>query len=392
MTSNQSLPPTLPDRHCASRAPAALPRDANASSLRMVTLVAIILLLSACATPRAPQAPARTPAEIRTEIVRRIPAKTPDREGWAVDIQAALSALRIEPSSENICSVLAVTEQESTFTADPVVPGLPKIARDEIDKRAASLHVPRLLVSAALRINSPNGKSYADRLSTVRTERQLSEIFEEFIGSVPLGKRLFAGLNPVRTGGPMQVRVSFSEEHAKQHGYPYPIEGSIRHEVFTRRGGMYFGIAHLLGYPAHYEHSIYRYADFNAGWYASRNAAFQNAVRIASGIPIVLDGDLVNYKSGGTPGATELAVRALTSLNLGDSAIRRALDKGHRLDFEETTVYERVFTLAESVNGKPLPRAMIPRITLESPKITRTLTTEWFAKRVDDRRKRCLAR
>jgi hypothetical protein len=34
---------------------------------------------------------------------------------------------------------------------------------------------------------------------------------------------------------------------------------------------------------------------------------------------------------------------------------------------------------------------VVPNITLSSPKITRKLTTEWFARRVEERYKRCMA-
>jgi hypothetical protein len=52
------------------------------------------------------------------------------------------------------------------------------------------------MVSAALEIRSPNGLSYGERLDRARTERDLSELFEDFIGKVPLGERLFGDLNP----------------------------------------------------------------------------------------------------------------------------------------------------------------------------------------------------
>ena len=169
------------------------------------------------------------------------------------------------------------------------------------------------------------------------------------------------------------------------------MTGSIRNEVFSRRGGLYFGIAHLLDYPASYDQPLYRFADFNAGQYASRNAAFQSAVSALAGAPLDLDGDLI--VPGGDAaqvGSTEAAVRAIgPRLGLNDGQIRQALEQEGQASLEQTRLWTRVFELADAQARRPVARALLPRIRLHSPKITRALTTEWFARRVDERYQRC---
>jgi hypothetical protein len=353
------------------------------------SLVAAGILVAGCGTAPT-SAPAR-PEDVRARIAELLPASVVDRPGWAIDVYAAFDALRIEPNASNICAVLAVAEQESTYRADPLVPGLGKIARQEIDRRAERAGVPQVLLQAALNLRSPDSRTWSERISSVRSEKELSELFEDFISQVPLGQRFFAGYNPVRTGGPMQVSVEFAEAQVKSRDYPYRMAGSIRDEVFSRRGGLYFGIAHLLDYPAHYDQPIYRFADFNAGQYASRNAAFQHAVGELAGVTLDLDGDLV--APGGDPakpGSTEAAVRTLgPRLGLRNDEIRRALEQESRASLEQTRLWVRIFELADAAARRPTPRAMLPRINLHSPKITRPLTTEWFARRVDERYRRC---
>lgn len=356
---------------------------------RWATILLVLLLGGCSLTPTAP-GPQRSPAEVRAELLRLLPTSVADRQGWAADIQTAFSTQRLEPSTENLCAVLAVAEQESTYRVDPPVPGLGRIAREEIDRRAARAYVPQLLVRTALNLQSPTGKTYAERLDGARTERELSLIFEDFIAMVPLGGQLFGRFNPVRTGGPMQVSIEFAEAHARD--YPYDRQGSIRHEVFSRRGGLYFGTAHLLGYPVDYPSPLYRFADFNAGWYASRNAAFQSAVSRAAGVKLALDGDLV-VPGSRAMGETERAVNRLApALGMSDIAIRHDLEAGASVEFAETDLYAKVYALAERKAGRTLPRAVLPGITLESPKITRNLTTAWFAQRVEERWQRCLSR
>ena len=362
----------------------------RALARRCVPWLALPVLFG-CASEFGLREPGPRPEVVRAQIAELIPATVPERAAWATDIYAALATLGLPHNASNICATLAITEQESGYKVDPPVPNLGRIARSEIDRRAERAGIPAFAVRAALNLPSRDGKSFGERLDGVQTEKELSGIYEDFIGVVPLGARVFSGWNPVRTGGPMQVSIAFAEQHAKDKPYPYVIEGSVRHEVFTRRGGLYFGIAHLLDYPASYESYRFRFADFNAGRYASRNAAFQSAVSLLSGVKLARDGDLV--RQDGSDSNTSQAVRALgRQLDLSDAEIKRSLDESEEGRFERSALYRRVFEAADRRQGKPLPRALVPDIALQSPKITRKLTTEWFANRVHERYRRCLSR
>jgi hypothetical protein len=82
----------------------------------------------------------------------------------------------------------------------------------------------------------------------------------------------------------------------------------------------------------------------------SRNAAFQKALSMTSGVPLALDGDLIRYDDSEL-GATERAAREFgRRIDLSDSDIRHALEQGESIDFERT----------ETVPARVLPRRIRP--------------------------------
>jgi Protein of unknown function (DUF1615) len=358
-----------------------------------LAVLAVFASLTGCFAQRGAETPATTAAQPQARIDSALPASVRDRAGWTADLISGFKALGIDPNREHVCAVVAVIEQESGFTVDPVIPNLGAIAWKEIDVRAERMFIPRALVHSVLQLKSPTGRSYGDRIDHARTERELSDVYEDFIASVPLGRTLFAESNPIRTRGPMQVNVAFAEQFAARKTYPYPVKQSVADEVFTRRGSLYFGIAHLLDYQAPYDRTLYRFADYNAGQYASRNAAFQSAVAQLTNSALLADGALLPHDSSvDNPGGTEAAVRALKArLKLSERAMRSDLEQGKFEEFERTALYQRVFAAADAQAGHRLPRAMLPQIELHSPKITRKLSTAWYAKRVDERFSRCLS-
>ena len=75
-------------------------------------------------------------------------------------------------------------------------------------------------------------------------------------------------------------------------------------------------------------------------------------------------------------------------IGLDERPIRRDLEREKLHEFEETELYRKIFELAD--DRGPAPRALVPDIRLQSVKISRKLTTDWYARRVDDRYRQCL--
>jgi len=111
---------------------------------------------------------------------------------------------------------------------------------------------------------------------------------------------------------------------------------------------------------------------------------------------MTLDGDLLRYKDGKPleqPSEVEAALQGLSGkLRLSPREIRRDLLLEKSAAFGQSPLYVRLFAVAEQAAGGGVPRQAMPQIDLKGPKITRKLTTEWFARRVEGRYRACLAR
>lgn len=321
-----------------------------------------------------------------------LPTTLKDRNGWAEDINKAFGALQIPVEKENICAVIAEIEQESAFQSEPVVPGLSRIVRRELEARRDKYGIPQWLLRNTLDMKSPDGRSYNERIDALKTENDMNKLYEDMISDIPFGQKMLAEYNPVKTGGPMQVSLNFASAYSATKPYPYSMNSSLRDELFTRKGGIYFGVAYLLDYPVSYESLKFRFADFNSGQYSSRNAAFQNAVAVLSGAQLMRDGDLLRYKDGVAvqePSQTMQALLGLSAkLQMSRDDIFRDLLMEKSAAFAQSTLYRKIFALVPPST----PRAMLPEITVKSPKFTRKFTTELYAQRVEARYRNCLKR
>jgi hypothetical protein len=357
------------------------------------------------------RSPVEEPGLSVDEVAELVRPDAEDRHGWAVDVRSAVVAAGAVPDADAVCQVLAVIEQESGYDPDPAVPGLAAIVREAIDDELSPLgplagYARRELLGAV----GPGGSgTFEERLAEVRTEQELDLLFREIVafheGRAPgaLGRgvrlvlpRLEERLNPIDTAGSMQVSVAFAQERGEQDGLS---RDTVRDLLYTRRGGVRFGTARLFSHEAGYDRPSYRFADYNAGPYASRNAAFQQQVADLTGLSLARDGDLLAWTSAGRPSGEDgetlqalLAWRAQDAPDLSEHRVRADLRLEKEEAFEETQTWRRVREDWREAHGEDPAYASVPDISLDSPKLEGDLTTAWFASRVQRRYDACLER
>jgi hypothetical protein len=310
--------------------------------------------------------------------------------------------------------VLAVIEQESGFQANPPVPGLARLVQQRMDAYADKLGpLGPPAVKALLEGKAPGQtQTFEQRLGQVKTERDLDRIFRELLEyyeteypktytAAKLASALFKStrledLNPITTAGSMQVSVRFSEELA---GGDEQALRRVREELYTRSGGVYYGAARLLGYEAHYSDPLYRFADYNAGFYTSRNAAVQQQVSRLTGISLVQDGDLLAYDKQGEPVDEDsnslkalLTFRQRYAPDLSERRVRKDVSKEKELDFEETDTWNAIKKAYQEVTGETPEYARLPTVVIRSPKMSTERSTAWFAQSVNKRYQKCMGR
>ncbi|MDG9697874.1 surface-exposed outer membrane lipoprotein YaiW, partial [Streptomyces sp. DH17] len=109
--------------------------------LSSMSLLAALVLAGCSSQAPQPLKKGEKAIDVASVVRQKMPASVKDRDAWAKDLATTFESQGLAPTLENVCSVLAVAQQESNYQADPAVPGLSKIAWQEIDRRAERMHI-----------------------------------------------------------------------------------------------------------------------------------------------------------------------------------------------------------------------------------------------------------
>lgn len=342
------------------------------------------------------------------QVIMKIAPRLGDASGWADDILSGFKASGIEASHDRFCSVTAIIQQESGFNANPEEPRLGEKAFKAANEKIANSST----FTNYFRAFPRDKEELLSRIKAAKTERDLDlahrwladKIINRWdgwgltflIGIAGHGMspaEYFEANNNIHTIGSMSVKVSFvikarrTEEHDTRDLTLEEVY-QTRDLLYTRQGGIHYGIKRLLQYYAGYDSKVYLFADYNSGRYSSRNAAVQLMVSTLTGKHLDLDGDLLAYEGETavqTPGESESQINDVLFGQIDAKEIRADLLREKSYAFRETRTYQEIRKLYETRTHKPAPYAIIPQIELHSAHIDnrRRFTTADFARSVE---------
>jgi len=381
-----------------------------------VTLIALTLQLTACGNSSW-WSDNHEPKLNVEQLNRLLPPRVNDKKSWSQDIYDISEKFGIPQTKQNMCSIIAVVDQESNFHEDPEVAGLGAKAVKEVQERLNEKFTDKLgdtlggsladYFQEVLKNQPTPENNYLSQMRRVKTERQLDELYREifnymskhyhvsaFTGVAKLvGQDVAEKLNPITTLGSMQVHVGYAKKHKRQSG----SIADLRTDLYSQYGGLYYGIHRLMMYPADYDKPIYRFADYNSGMYSSRNAAFQKMMNALTENQLSLDGDLLSYNKDGSPKTTQsLSERELTlifaknNILITPRQLRSDLKQEKDKDFEDSLTYKAITKLySDKTQAEPI-YAIMPEVIITGPKLSRDYNTNWFASRVNSRYETCM--
>lgn len=340
------------------------------------------------------------------KIASLLPNRGEDKKSWANDIFDIFNTLKIDRTPQNICSVVAVIDQESNFKADPPVPNLGqtslKAMNEKLDEKLGTTLAGYFRTMLK---NEPTPQnSFEKQILKVKTEQQLDQLYHQMFDyfsqkyyaskitnvSKLVGADVTEKIDPITTLGSMQVSINYARDHQRMNG----SNEDLRRDLYSQYGGLYYGIHRLMLYQTNYADPIYRFADYNSGMYSSRNAAFQKMLADLTKQPIDMDGDLLSYSSNGQS-QSEKALNLLAGqgrIALTPSQIKSDLKKEKTQAFETTQVYQLVNSLYQQKTGKKPINAIMPQVVISGAKLSRDYNTKWYADGVNKRYLSCLAK
>lgn len=338
------------------------------------------------------------------QIASIMPNRGQDKTAWANDIFEIFNTLKIERNKQNICSTIAIIDQESNFKADPPVPNLGKTSLNELNSKLDE-KLGRILAGYFRNMlkNEPTPQnSFEKQILAVQTEQQLDKIYHQMFDYFSqkyytskitnitkiVGGDIAEKLDPITTLGSMQVHINYARDYRRNNGN----SEDLRRDLYSQYGGLYYGIHRLMLYPANYPEPIYRFADYNSGMYSSRNAGFQKMLAELSKQAIDMDGDLLSYSSN-VQSQSEKALTALATqgvIALTPSQIKSDLKKEKTQAFETTQTYQTISSLYKMKTGKNPLTAIMPQVVISGAKLSKDYNTQWYADGVNKRYLTCL--